>query len=97
MFEQYATGKFSIRRLEVQAARQGLTTRKGRQEFSYDDPPHIQQPLIQTIVDELLGCGSCPSHGESALRTAVVMDKVLEGYYDGRHDAFWERPETWHR
>jgi DNA invertase Pin-like site-specific DNA recombinase len=30
MFEQYATGKFSIRRLEVQAARQGLTTRKGR-------------------------------------------------------------------
>ena len=30
MFEQYATGKFSIRRLEVLAARQGLTTRKGR-------------------------------------------------------------------
>ena len=29
MFEQYATGKFSIRRIEVQAARQGLTTRKG--------------------------------------------------------------------
>ena len=29
MFEQYATGKYSIRRLEVQAARQGLTTRKG--------------------------------------------------------------------
>ena len=30
MFEHYATGKYSIRRLEVQAARQGLTTRKGR-------------------------------------------------------------------
>jgi len=29
MFEQYATGKYSIRRLEVQAAKQGLTTRKG--------------------------------------------------------------------
>jgi site-specific DNA recombinase len=29
MFEHYATGKYSIRRLEVQAARQGLTTRKG--------------------------------------------------------------------
>jgi len=29
MFEQYATGKYSIRRLEVQAARQGLTTRRG--------------------------------------------------------------------
>ena len=30
MFQHYATGKYSIRRLEVQAARQGLTTRKGR-------------------------------------------------------------------
>ncbi len=29
MFEQYATGKYSIRRLEVQAARQGLTSRRG--------------------------------------------------------------------
>ncbi|MCK4516291.1 MAG: recombinase family protein, partial [Spirochaetaceae bacterium] len=29
MFEQYATGKFSLRRLEVLAAQRGLTTRKG--------------------------------------------------------------------
>ena len=28
IFEQYATGKFSLRRLEVSAAQQGLTTRK---------------------------------------------------------------------
>jgi hypothetical protein len=30
MFQKLATGKFSIRRLEVQAARQRRTTRKGR-------------------------------------------------------------------
>jgi hypothetical protein len=24
-----------------------------------------------------------------------VIDRVLEGYYGGREDAFWARPETW--
>ncbi len=56
-----------------------------------DNPAHIQQPLVQSIVDELLGRGTCPSTGESAMRTAEVMDAVLEGYYGGRGDAFWER------
>lgn len=54
-----------------------LTTRKGRQEFSYDDPPHIQQPLIQMVVDALNGAGICPSTGESAARTSWVMDQML--------------------
>jgi len=58
-------------------------------------PPHVAQPLIQTVVDDLLGIGSCPSTGESARRTSRVMDQVLAGYYGGRSDAFWERPETW--
>lgn len=38
---------------------------------------HVQQPLIQTIVDELNGDGKCPSTGHSALRTARVMDEIL--------------------
>lgn len=60
------------------------------------NPPHIQQPMIQTIVDELLGRGAkCPSTGETAARTSRVMDQVLSTYYGGREDAFWERPETW--
>jgi predicted dehydrogenase len=54
-----------------------LTTRAGRQEFSYDDPPHIQQPLIQTVVNALNGVGVCPSTGESAARTSWVMDRML--------------------
>ena len=44
-------------------------------------PPHVQQPLIQTIVDTLRGQGSCPSTGESALRTTRVTDAVLRDYY----------------
>jgi hypothetical protein len=41
------------------------------------DPDHVHQPLIQTIVDELNGSGKCPSTGESAARTAHVMEAIL--------------------
>jgi hypothetical protein len=55
----------------------------------------VQQPLIQSVVDDLLGRGECPSTGESARRTSRVMDTVLAGYYGGRTDEFWRRSETW--
>lgn len=61
------------------------------------DPPHVQQPLIQAVVDELLGRGSSPSTGTSAARTSRVMDAALTSFYQGRDDAFWERPYTWRR
>jgi 1,5-anhydro-D-fructose reductase (1,5-anhydro-D-mannitol-forming) len=72
-----------------------LETAKGTESFDLPYPPHVAQPLIQTVVDELLGRGTCPSTGESAQRTSAVMDEVLNGYYGGRRDSFWERPETW--
>jgi 1,5-anhydro-D-fructose reductase (1,5-anhydro-D-mannitol-forming) len=67
----------------------------GLQEFDLPYPPHVAQPLIQSLVDDLLGRGRCPSTGESALRTARLMDEVLGAYYGGRDDAFWSRPQTW--
>jgi predicted dehydrogenase len=36
----------------------------------------VQQPLIQSAVDALLGRGDCPSTGISAARTARVMDQA---------------------
>ncbi len=39
----------------------------------FEMPKHIQQPLIQTIVDELLGNGTCPSTGVTGARTNRVM------------------------
>lgn len=48
-------------------------------EFPIVNPPHVQQPLIQTIVNELNGIGICPSHGESAARTAWVVETILAG------------------
>ena len=46
-------------------------------ELPYGNPVHIQQPLIQTVVNELLGTGKCPSNGESAAAINFFIDKVL--------------------
>jgi predicted dehydrogenase len=41
------------------------------------NPPHVHQPLIQSIVDELHGHGRCESTGETGCRTARVMQTCL--------------------
>ena len=55
-----------------------LTTSKGTTEFACENPAHIQQPLIQSVVDELNEAGICPSKGDSAARTSWVMDQMLK-------------------
>ena len=45
------------------------------------NPPHVHQPLIQTIVDQLRGKGQCASTGESGARATWVMDRCVGGYY----------------
>ena len=55
-----------------------VTTPHGSTEYALDDPPHIQQPLIQLVVDDLNGMGRCPSTGASAARTSWVMDQMLK-------------------
>jgi predicted dehydrogenase len=54
-----------------------VNTSAGTSEFPFEYPPHIQQPLIQTVVDALNGIGTCPSTGESAARTSWVMNRML--------------------
>lgn len=44
--------------------------------FSSIQPEHIQMPLIQSIVSELLGEGNCPSTGKTAAVTSLVMDTI---------------------
>lgn len=72
-----------------------LETAAGVQSIVRDHPPHVQQPLVQSVVDDLLGRGVCPSTGESARRTSAVMDAVLHDYYGGRGDEFWTRAAGW--
>ena len=54
-----------------------LTTADSTTAFSIENPPHVQQPLIQTVVDAINGGTSCPSTGESAARTSWVADQLL--------------------
>ncbi|ALJ00103.1 Gfo/Idh/MocA family protein [Rufibacter tibetensis] len=54
-----------------------LETAAGTEEFLLPPPAHVQQPFIQTIVEELLGLDTCPNTGESAARTAWVMDQIV--------------------
>ncbi len=49
--------------------------------FEFRNPEHAHLPLIQTVVDDLLGDGTCESTGESGARTAWVMDACLEACY----------------
>ena len=65
----------------------------GRSEtFDLPNPPHVAQPLIQTVVNALRGTGECPGTAASALRAQQVMDDILNDYYGGREDHFWTRP-----
>lgn len=53
------------------------TDENGLETFNFDLPKHIQQPLIQTVVDDLLGNGKCPSSGLSGARTNHVMEQLI--------------------
>jgi len=55
-----------------------LTTKAGTEKLSLENPVHIQQPLIQTIVNSLNNQGTCPSTGHTAARTSRVMDQLLQ-------------------
>ena len=55
------------------------------EEFPVTDPPYVHQPLIQTIVDEMNGLGRCPSTGETAARTARVIEDCLAEFNAARN------------
>lgn len=49
----------------------------GREELTKIAPPeHIQMPMIQSIVNELNGTGTCHSTGKTAAKASQVMDQI---------------------
>ncbi|MEY2704479.1 MAG: hypothetical protein RL407_541 [Bacteroidota bacterium] len=66
-FATFGTGSFSL-------VKEGKVPRV----FEFPLPKHIQSPLIQTILDELQGKGTCPSTGISAARTNWVMEQLVK-------------------
>ncbi len=61
-----------------------VETSHGVTEYTPPWPEHVAQPLIQTVVDELRGRGTCPSTGASAARTTRVIDDILREWRASR-------------
>ncbi len=72
-----------------------LHTAAGPEHFTLPNPRTIHGPMIQTIVDDLRGQGSCSSTGVTGARTSAVMDRALASYYGSRADGFRKHPERW--
>ena len=54
------------------------------EELPVADPPYVHQPLVQSLVDEMNGQGRCPSNGETAARTAKVIEDCLAEFNQRR-------------
>lgn len=58
-----------------------VETTDGRRELDIAHPPHVQQPLIQNVVDCLRGKATVAlSTGDNGLRATAVMDQLLVDY-----------------
>ena len=65
------------------------------EDMTIQDPVTVEQPMVQTVVEDLLGLGHCSSHAEDVLSTYYVIDQVLNPFYGGRQDDFWNHPERY--
>jgi len=54
-----------------------LETESGIEYFDLPKPQHIQQPMIQSIVNEMRGEGKARSDGRSGMQTNWVIDQVV--------------------
>jgi predicted dehydrogenase len=46
------------------------------QQYNIPHPENIQQPLIQSIVDQLCGKGTSPSTGKTGIRSTMIMEWI---------------------
>ena len=54
-----------------------LNDQTGHHEFCIPNPEHVQQPLIENIVQHLQKRSLCTCNGLSATPTNWVMDRIL--------------------
>ncbi len=65
----FSTFGFTPTRLEVD----GKTTM-----LDNPRPEHVQQPMIEAVVNTFLGNGSCPGTPEAAMRTNKVLEEITK-------------------
>ncbi len=55
-----------------------LTVSGKEDHLLFERPEHVELPMIQTVVEELMGKGKSSSHGDNALRVWRVMSEILK-------------------
>jgi predicted dehydrogenase len=55
-----------------------IETESGKEIVNIPYPQHVQQPLIESIVQELRGEGKSPSNGETGARANQIMDWITK-------------------
>lgn len=53
-----------------------VQTDAGSEEYRVPFPEHVQQPLIELIVNELRGEGKSPSTGDTGARSSAILDWI---------------------
>lgn len=53
-----------------------VETESGSRQYTVPFPEHVQQPLIEQIVNDLRGEGNSPSTGETGARSSHLLDQI---------------------
>lgn len=75
-----------------------ITNALGEKNIEICNPKIIQENMVKNVVESLLsGEHKHTCLAKEALETYRIMDKVLEKYYNGRNDQFWNRVNSWQK
>ncbi len=47
------------------------------EDFNIPHPQHVSQPLVDLLVKDIRGEGTCPSTGETGMRSSLLMDLIV--------------------
>lgn len=61
--------------------------------YDLPEPQIVEEPMVKSVVEDLLGIGVCESKAKDVLVTYKVIDQLLDEFYGGRSDEFWKYPE----
>ena len=67
------------------------------EQFDLPDPKAVEESMVQSVVEDLLGISKCESKAQDVLVTYKIIDEVLNEFYGGRSDDFWNHPERYNQ
>lgn len=65
------------------------------EQFDLPDPKAVEESMVRSVVEDLLGISECESKAKDVVVTYEIIDKVLDEFYGGRSDDFWNYPERY--